>query len=440
MKFNSKDHLPKILFFALTVIFMGYILRWVFPFNIEITLTIILILSIYVVSVRGCRMIPKSIFIWILLMTLFWSFNVGISLWHDSDIGVRTLRLINTYSLVFGFAAVAILIGLIRPSIDYFWYLIAMSSLVLLSAFVYELIHLGMGAITNGYRFGAITSQSISFGVVASTFFIILLGSISWAFKKGWVFFLVWIILLIAVLGMTFLSQTRTAWIGLLSAIIIWFFYYGVKMYRADGTAVNKLGLLVISIAILSSIFSSSYLEKIVEKRVILVTSEFNSYIERKKFNTSVGARLIMYEALLTTDDRYFWLGLGTENFPAFLKDGTQRVAAVEFQKEFNGYSFTTIHNQFLMNWLMHGVFAFLSVLAFFVFMFIHFYKGFRNSAEEHKSIWIAGLAYCIATFISFLPESMLHSVYNFSHFFMVSSILVAYTATLNSKTSKEIN
>lgn len=421
-----------ILFFSLFITFLGYILRWVFPVNIEIWLGVLFLFTLYLIAKRGYQSISVPVRLWLGLMALFWSFNVLSALFHDSDIGYRTLSLISTYSTILGFASVAVAISVLKPKIDFFWYLIAAGAIAVLFAFGLELKNVGWDAFEQGHRFGGYTSQQISFGIFANTFFIILLGSFVWALNKGRLFFSFWLLLIIADFCMIIVSQSRNAWLGLPEAVIVWSVYYGFKLYNADVSFMKKLIVAISPIVVLMLLFSVQPFKKIVEQRVGLAVTGIENYVSRESFYGSVGARLMMYEAGFSGIKKHFWFGMGTENFPSFVKQETKQIALEKFEKKFGGYQFSSIHNQFLMSWLIHGVFAFILVLSFFVFMFVYFYRGLKRSPEDYKPIWVAGLVYSLATFISFLPESMLHSLYNFSHFFMVSSILIAYTSTLN--------
>lgn len=429
-----------VLLFFLTITFMGYILRWVFPVNIEIWLFFLFVFSISLIGKHGYQSISLPVKLWLGLMALFWLFNASIALLHDSDIGYRTLSLISTYSTILGFASVAVAISILKPRVDFFWYLIASGAVVVLVAFAVELNHLGWsvgwGYLEKGYRFGGYTSQQISFGVFASTFFIILLGSLSWALKKGRFFFLLWSLLIISILFMVILSQSRNAWLSTLLAAFIWFIYYVFLLYREELSLGKIIAVLVAPIIVLMLLFSYKPLEKSVNKRVNQALTNFDKYTSGEAFSGGGGARLLMYEAGFSGIKKHFWFGMGTENFPDFLNAETKRIALEKFGKKFDGYQYSSIHNQFLMSWLIHGIFAFIIVLAFFIFMFVYFYKGLKNASESHKPIWLASLTYAVVAFISFLPESMLHSLYNFSHFFMVSSILIAYTSTLNREVS----
>ncbi len=102
-----------------------------------------------------------------------------------------------------------------------------------------------------------------------------------------------------------------------------------------------------------------------------------------------------MFEAALVQIKKTPWLGIGENQFHDFLNHGIAKIEVERFGKVAGNYSFTNIHNQFLMSWLLRGVLGLISVVLIFGFLFYAFSKQVKQArTEQSKALGVLGVVF----------------------------------------------
>lgn len=436
---NYHPRLTFLVFILLQMLFAGYVLRGEVPYNFEMAFILFVFVLGYLIFKKTPVFRNRRLWYWSGLNILYLSVVFIISYYHAplEDAGLKSLQITG---LIIGFLVILWTLFLLRPTLDFFWMFFVGASLTMLVWFGLELSHFGLDGLIEGQRFGSRYGHPIKFGIYANGLFIILLGGGIWAYRKGSLMFFVWIFLLITNLLAVVFSQTRTAWIGWPEAIIGWGLFYFLILIRSSLTARLKMTLLALPILFVVAFVSTESVYNVFEKRIALVFTDTQSYVSGEQPLTSVGLRYLMYEAAYELIKERPLMGYGADAFSENLQTVTSRLLKDKFNIKHPGLDFTQIHNQFLMIWLNYGVFALLALLSMFAFLFWHFFTGMRSASMDEKPIWIAGLVFSVASFMSFMPESPLqYSTYS-SHFFLIFSLLLGFSMILGKRTGMQFS
>jgi len=438
LRFNkeAKNPLKVILFLLTYLVFLGYLYRGEIGFNFEFPLGTIFILGLYIAWKERFNSIDHRILLWGAVLLFYW-FSAAISTLYHYPLADRGDNLFAINHLVILFIGLSLAVYYLKPSIDYFWILMGLVALAMVALIFLESAAVGLQSIANGQRIGGVYSQIVKMGVFANIFFIILLGSLPWAYKKGWVFVSLWSVLILLLLLGVILTQSRTAWLGWPEAIIVWTVYYYFLLKKSGLSKKLKLTLSLLPLMISLSLFSVKPINDLFEKRLTAIYDNVDQYYFGGEFRTSIGTRLLGYEVALSGIKKHPWLGIGEDAFPAFQKEQSANLALEKFNIKIGGYTFHHIHNQFLMSWLTKGVFSFISVLFIFLFLMVHFITGLRAATFENKPIWIAGIVFSVASLMSFMPETPLQKSDTSAHFFLMATLLVVFSILTEQRQNK---
>ncbi|MEA1989491.1 MAG: O-antigen ligase family protein [Pseudomonadota bacterium] len=418
----------RLLFSLIAVTFVLYVYRNVITVNVEFVLGLILFLSAFVLYKIKCQ-VPLSIWGWTGLLVLYWLTTLVATFAHESP-EKRALFVLSVASLSWVFIGLTIALYKLKPGLDFFWYLMLIGgsvalSLGILDAYEFGWFNSGLGS----QRLGDINSHPVKYAVVVNGFFIILLGSLPWALKKSkWL--LGFIALLIVALFLTaILTKSRTAWIGWPEALVGWGIYYFV-LFKDSFPKIKypKISFIILIGIVVLSLTQVDFIKKRIADRSLLAVQEVNIYLDRQSMNSSLGHRLLSYEIAVQKIPEIVWFGIGEDAFPEFLKLESKRFAKEYFNQDISGFKYSQLHNQFLMSFLTKGVFVFASVLVFFVFLIVFFVRRMRIVSKEVKPIAIAGLIFSISSFLAFLPETPLQNTDMSTHFFLLCSMLIAFS------------
>ncbi|MDX1347271.1 MAG: O-antigen ligase family protein [Thiomicrorhabdus chilensis] len=404
------------------------------PVNFEFILGLIGAVGFYVIWKEQTLKVDKRLLVWLLILFFYWFTNLIAAIYHQ-PLGGRGESVLNVVHSVFLFAVLLIALFLRKPPIDFFWFLMGVASLSVIFLMALEIYAQGWITVENAIRLGNTYSHPVKIGVFANTFFIILLGSIPWAYKRGKLFLSVWVVIILLDFACVILSQTRTAWIGWPEAMIGWGFYY-YYLYKKQHPITNKVRVFIVLLPVLFiwGLLSIQPVKMVFEKRIAAAYSDVELYMSGKTFQSSLGHRLLSYEAAIEGIKSSPWIGIGEDAFPVFQRQMTAKIAEEKFHKKIKGLHYTHIHNQFLMAWLTKGVFVFLSVLGMFVFLIWYFVNGLKQASSIHKPIWVAGLVFSVASFLSFLPETPLQKSDTSTHFLLLTTLLLAFSVLTGRK------
>ncbi|MBE0494586.1 MAG: O-antigen ligase family protein [Thiomicrospira sp.] len=419
----------KILFFLLGTFFFGYNLARGFDLNFEILYLPILIFGIYVWrKYQNEIALPKTLKVWFYILFFYWTFTVISSFTHW-PLGSTAWANLNIAHNVFIFMLLGIAIYVLKPSVDFFWAFMGLAGVAVISLFVME-VHAvgGLDALERGIRLGSVYLHPVKMGVFANGVFIILMGSLPWAFRKGWSFFSIWIILVSLVFLAIVFSQTRQAWIGWPEALIAWSVYY--VYYFRDTLNIRPYKVVIAIFALILLIAATLTVtpaKKLFVDRVNLAFNNVSEYLDRQTFRSSVGERLISYEGGVRGIVDYPWFGVGSDQFREKQSYYTAQVAKEEFSIDFSGLDYRHMHNQYLMSWFTYGVFVFVMVLFMLGFLLVVFTKGIANATTENKAFWVAGFVFTVASILVFVPDSPLVRSDTSAHFLLFSTLLLSF-------------
>ncbi len=425
-------------FLLVLLVFAGYALRSVIPYNFEQVFIFILILFVYLffyVKKQNVKrkVWPPDILIWSGLLLLFCVSVLFANMVH-SPITNLSLEKIQITLLIIGFLVLAWLLFLLKSSLDFFWYFLMGASLIMLFRTILELNFLGVfsvEALGNMGRLGDAFGNPIPFGLFANTLFILMIGGIVWAYKKHPALLCFWLLLLLFNFLMVVLSQTRTAWVGWSEALIGWGGYYFYLAYRHKLLLKFGVGILLLG-ALLAWINTAMPVSKVLEQRVSLVFLNIEDYQEGHNPLTSVGLRLSMYGTAITMIQEKPYFGYGSEEFSKQFKEASQAFFLKEFNLKHGGLQLSHVHNQFLMTWVQYGVFPVILLLLLFMYLIRYFWQGLRLANEEDKPIFIAGLVFVGSMIVAFMVESPLEFATYSAHYWLFITLLFIFS--LNQK------
>lgn len=422
-----------ILFGLIWLLLAFYILEDLIGVNFEPVLLIVLMASLWVIWLNYERqekqLNSNSFLIWGVLIVFYWLVTLIMLSVHDG-LSDRSGNVMNVVHSALAFIVIGWAVYKSNPAIDYLWISVGVGSfsIVILSFFEYLAVDFNLVG-----RLGDFYGNPIGFGIFANTFLIILIGALPWAFVRSKKIFVLYVTMGFILFFAVLFSQTRTAWLGLPEALLAWglYYYYLYKNYNPKFNGQKFIWFFVAVVFSLTMVFSSN---SVVTKRIGEVVDGVYDYTSGKSFHSSSGYRLLMYEAGVTGNTSNIWLGIGENQFQEFMARETAKIALTRFNENFSGLDFSHIHNQFLMSLITKGILGLMSVLLFFVFLFIYFIRGMRAANIQDKPIWIAGFVFSLAEFLSFLPESPLQrSVYS-THFFLITTLFIVFTALLVNK------
>lgn len=409
----------------LILIYAGYVLRGLVSYNFE-SVFILVILTLLLARFYGPKLdAPRELFVFsTVFLTYLFVVVIAVLLFHD--IGEITLNKFRIIALIPAFLLLSWLIFYAKLSIDYFWYLLIVCSLIVFYWGFLEFQHLSIERILLGSRLGDYYGNSIKFGVYANALFILMLGGLYWSYKKSKLLFSIWVLFTICNLILVIFSQTRTAWIGWPEAIIGWTGYYLFLIWKSSLGNRKKVLITITPILFIVFISTNKTVQTIFDNRAQQAINQFSGYVAGESFDNSIGQRLVMYEtaAKLIIDKPF--VGYGPEGFREIFKGATSSTVMDKFGIEYAGLHYHHVHNQFLMTWVQYGVIPVVVLLIIFIYLAGFFIKGIKNSESEDKPIFIAGLVFTVATFLAFMPESPLeYSSYSAHYLFFLNLLFV---------------
>jgi len=417
-----------LLFVLISITFVLYVYRNVIVVNAEFVLVLILLISSFAVYKIKHKM-PKAIWVWTGLLVLYWLTTFVATFAHDSP-EKRALTILSVVSLSWVFIILTMAIYKLKPGLDFFWYLMLIGGTVALSLGILDAYEYGwFNSGVNNLRLGGLNSNAVKYAVIVNGFFVILLGALPWAYKKNrWLLGMV-VLLLISLLVMAILTKSRTAWIGWPEALIGWgLYYFFLFIGSLPKVKYPKISFILIILLMIFSLTQVSFIKNILVERSVLLVENVNIYFERQSMKSSVGYRLSGYEIAIEKIPEVFWFGIGEDAFPEFIKYESKSFAKEYFNEDINGFTYSQLHNQFLMSFLTKGVFVFISVLFFFVFLIIFFTRRTKQAHDDVTPIAIAGLIFSISSFLAFLPETPLQNTDMSTHFFLLCSLLISFS------------
>jgi O-antigen ligase len=370
-----------------------------------------------------------NVILWFKFLLLFLILNFVaefIHFWQGEDYSDRASDFVERYLHLILIMMLFALVMTGKNRVVWFWKWLILASFIVLWVLVYETVQVGFEEVLTVpvHRFGWLgSSYFIDFGIYSNTLFISLWGAFLWRRELGRFWIGMLILALIISLAGAILSQSRTAWIGWPEALIGWGSFYLYMLLRSK--SYKKIVVILSAIVILVFFVFQTSAKNVVEKRVYQAFDDVERYMNGDP-HTSLGLRFLMFEAALVQIKKTPWLGIGENQFHDFLNHGIAKIEVERFGKVAGNYSFTNIHNQFLMSWLLRGVLGLISVVLIFGFLFYAFSKQVKQArTEQSKALGVLGVVFSVASFMTFMPETPLHSKAQFLFFFLMSTMFI---------------
>lgn len=428
MQALSRETDLKILFFLLVSFFFGYNLATGFELNFEAIYVPMLVFGVYVLLKYRHQTLPSLLKAWFYILFFYWVFTLISTLTHW-PLGSTAWANLNVAHNVFVFMLLGTAIYVLKPSVDFFWAFMGLAGVAVITLFVIEAHAVGgFDALEKGVRLGSVYLHPVKMGVFANGVLIILMGSLPWAFRKGWAFFAAWMALLCLVFLAIVFSQTRQAWIGWPEALIAWTVYYIYYFRETLNIRPYKVVVAVFAfVVLLSTLLTMTPAKNVFVDRINLAINNVSNYMDRQSFHSSVGHRLLSYEGGVRGILDYPWFGVGADQFREKQSYYTSLVAKEKFNTDFAGIDYRHMHNQYLMSWFTYGVFVFVAVLLMLGFLFVSFTKGIAKSPSASKPFWVAGFVFTVASILVFIPDSPLIRSDTSAHFLLFSTLLLSF-------------
>jgi O-antigen ligase len=428
-KSNVNNFYIRNIFVLIGLFFFGYVYEDLIPFNFQGLYLVGFFYCIYIIKKIGFTPIEKNALFFVVLLFFYWLVTVFVAAYHGVW-GKETISNLNLTHTVIFFSILLYTIFRLRPGLDFFWNIFFVAGALLTVLFFIELIFALKSMDGSLPRLGSSFSNPIKFGVFANTVLVVLIGAIPWALKKGKTKFIILIFICLSLFFAALLSQTRTAWLGWPEIVLGWGSYYlYVLGSRYKWNAFKKFSAVIFFVLLSVSIYSFTFLGSVVENRIDKTALNLENYFSGEDFDTSLGHRLLMYEASIKKIKDNFWFGIGHDQFPEFLKTSTSNLAKEKFDQDFSGLTYSTAHNQFLMTWLTKGFFGFFSISLIIIFLLMYFFVGLKKSRPEYKTIWLASFLFTVSCLLYFLPASPLQKSATSTHIFLILAILVSFTS-----------
>lgn len=219
-------------------------------------------------------------------------------------------------------------------------------------------------------------------------------------------------VILCAVIGGLYASQTRASW---LIALIL-FGVAGGFFYRENKKTVSTVGGVIFCVA-LCLFFASSgkWLD-----RFKLIQSDIAQYQDGNA-NTSIGARLQIWQASWIIFTEHPWTGIGGRNQP-FQENMVE--TGVNFAPEAARQMHA--HNEFLQRTVRYGLLGGVAVIAMFLVPFIYFISYIHSSDPVLKTTAFTGAVYSLAFFLFGLSDVIFEWRTTVHLYIVVLSVLLA--------------
>ncbi|WP_029935189.1 O-antigen ligase family protein [Thiomicrospira pelophila] len=396
--------------FIISVSFWSIFLSKLISFEAIFTLLLGLAILVYRRPLREALILPwqwlfvlVSCFIFLALAPMVWFLPLGES----------SLNLVNArFTALLVFIYIWVMFWQLRPSEDVIWWGIIGGSFAIIFALGYELYLLGDFAKLFTHRFGsAATPHVLRFGIYSNLFLVVLLGGFIWAIKKGSLTTLILIFSIFVALSAVILSNTRSAWAGLIEALIVWavFYWLHFKQNKPKNTKKTLIMMLFIAASLMTIVtqFGDRF-----EKRWDAMVVDFNNYLSGSGTGGSVGLRLVMYEVGIKGFLENPLTGVGVDN----AEQKQQELSAPIMQRIYGSpraFSKTHLHNQFIQEAYTRGVLGLLSFVITLGFLLVFFGKNLKHRVKQNSNLnspWaLIGLLFVVSSSISMLTEAWLH-------------------------------
>lgn len=233
-------------------------------------------------------------------------------------------------------------------------------------------------------------NNPIQFGDIAMLFSCLLVAGFAWAKKHSRTMLIVFIMGIASGILASLLSGARGGWLVL--PFVLALFYFVNDFHKSTRSAFIFI-LATLCAAVLAYYFLSP---DIVRVRIGDAVSDIQQYFQANNTNTSLGARMMLWQASWPLIAEHPLLGWGSiANYVNLSGDNTD-----VFQ------SFNHFHNDFLDALVKRGVLGGAALFIIYFVPAIVFFRQLKQCAPSKQPLVYAGLILVVATFIFGLTQS----------------------------------
>lgn len=327
----------------------------------------------------------------------------------------------------------------LAPSENVIWWALLIGAQGVFIAVLLELYFKGWDHLFSGHRLGTMYGTGIlKFGVFSNLLFGILLGAFFWVIRqkyKWWLLLFLLFTLTSVFLG-SILSGTRGAWLGLPEIIIGWGIFYYVYYFRKQSSGRKVVILILLTLFVVATLWLG---KNKIENRVNNAVKNVEKYFDGNP-NTSIGLRLVMYEAAWDGIKENVFTGVGQDNIQKELRERMlmiyeskfiNHVEAAKGRGELNSWD---VHNQYLQEFFSRGILGLLSLILVQLFLLLFFIRRVR---ECGINIWaVTGIIFVLASAINLMSYSWMRFNTGMFFYFVLTTLMVY--ASVAYKASKD--
>jgi O-antigen ligase len=281
--------------------------------------------------------------------------------------------------------AIPVLLLLLRFSIKpiYLWAGIALGAL-----------GAGFVALMDFYVHGELRAgghnNPIQFGDIAMLFACLLMAGFAWAKQHSRSMIAIFGLGIVSGVLASVLSGARGGWLALPFGLVA--FYLVNDLHKN----IKKTALFIVAILSTAGLAYYFLSQELLQARVNDAISDLQQYFQANNTNTSLGARLTLWQASLPLIAEHPILGWGSvANYVNLSGD-----SADVFQR------FNHFHNDILDALVKRGVLGGLALLVIYVLPAVLFYRQLKQCSPTNKPFACAGLILVIAIFVFGLTQS----------------------------------
>lgn len=284
-------------------------------------------------------------------------------------------------------------------------FLFAIPVLLLLLRFPVKPIYLWMGvalgalgagfvALVDFYVYGELRAggynNPIQFGDIAMLFSCLLIAGCSWAKQYSRNMIIIFGVCIIGGILASLLSGARGGWLVLPFALALFYF---VNNFHENTRSTVFFILTILCAGVFAYYFLSP---DVVRIRISYAISDIQLYVQTNNTNTSVGARIMLWQSSLPLIAERPLSGWGSVANYVNLSGNNADV----FQR------FNHFHNDFLDALVKRGLLGGMALLMIYVVPVVLFYRQLTQCASAKAPLVYAGLLLIVATFIFGLTQS----------------------------------
>lgn len=420
------------------MLMLAFIWASIFMSSLMDTMNILVFFTLIVFLLTRNEIInPKlvaSLSQWFLIVFIgFFALSFVSLILNDSDINAWYSQFKESVAPVIAVGFLSVLLIRCKIQERFLWLSLIGVTLSLITAVYLEWSTVGLTVFSDTYRFGQTkisTAGPLLIGVFSNLMTALLIAAAIWAYRQSsWLFFGVFFLSAILTIYVAFLSGTRGAWIGLPEIIIGWFFYFYFSTLKK--MSVRKQFITIVTILfILMSLFIP--IKDKINSRVSSAIKDVQLYLDGTRLG-SIGIRLVMYEAAWDGIVQNPLSGYGIDKVESEMKERTKMIILERFEKEQAGFATSDVHNQYLQELFVRGIFGFIGFLIVQLYLLIFFIK--RSGVNNLFAA--AGTIFLLASIMNMMSYSWLRFHDGMFFYFIITTFLI-YGANLKSKMDKK--